>query len=816
MFILASDITSFFHYEGRGLQFRAIIKNCSGFILILFLLPATVGAQKTFIQDIRGVVTDKSTLLPLRGANVVLLNSDPFRGAITDEKGAFRLDKVPVGRQSIRVSFIGYKEQILSNLIVTTGKELLLTIALEESVKQMGEVEIRSDSRKDLPINEMAVISARSFTVEETERYAGSIGDPSRMASSFAGVTTLSDQQNEIVIRGNSPMGLLWRLDGIEIPNPNHFASIGTTGGGISMINNNTLSNSDFFTGAFPAEYGDALSGVFDLKMRNGNNQNYEYNAQVGFNGLEAGAEGPISREKGSSFMINYRYSMLVLVDKILGISALSVSSVPHYHDLSFKLNFPERKLGKFTITGIGGISGINEKESDKDTSSWSSSYQGSDYQFGSRMGTLIASHTYFFNSKTRFESYISLSGVESTVNLDTFTVVNPNSAPQRRQDSWQTTLRLSTNIHRRPDPKNLFDIGLDFKWVFYKFEDKSAWNGPDLVPQIDVSGNSTFFEGYAQWQHKFTDQFELNGGLNALFFGYNRKLSVDPRMSFKWQINAKHSISMGTGIYSQLPEEMFYFIKTEVPNGTTQMTNKNLGYMKSFHFVLGYNYLIFSNLHLKVEAYYQHLFNIPVKENLPVWSMLNFGEDSFSALPVIDSLVNSGTGNNIGIELTLERFLARGYYFLFTTSIFKSTYKGFDGITRNTAFSNNFVFNLLAGKEFRIKTKNFLNIDLKATWAGGMRYVPFHTEEIGPYYYIRVNDWNEAYQQRRPDYFRLNLRVGYKVNFRKATLEVAVDMLNLTNRRNIFFEYYDPSNGQIKTVYQLPFIPVPLIRVLF
>jgi hypothetical protein len=786
------------------------------FFIILLVNSLIVTGQDKFTQVIRGVVLDESTSLPLPGANVVLLNSDPLRGTTTDFKGAFCLDKVPVGRQSIRISFMGYKEQVVSNLNVITGKELLLSIQMEETIMQVGEVEIRPESRKDLPVNEMAVISARSFTIEETERYAGSIGDPSRMASSFAGVTTLSDQQNEIVVRGNSPMGLLWRMDGIDIPNPNHFASIGTTGGGISMINNNTLSNSDFFTGAFPAQYGDALSGVFDLKMRNGNNQNYEYTAQVGFNGLEAGAEGPFSRKNGSSFMINYRYSMLVLVDKFIGTEALSVSAVPFYHDLSLKLNFPGKKNGKFSITGIGGISGINENESDKDTSEWSSSYQGSDYQFGSRMGTLIASHTYFFNPKTRLESYISLSGVNSLVKQDTFTVVNLEPAPQRRQDARQTTLQLSTSIHQRPNPKNLFEIGLDFKWVFYKFVDKAAADGAELVPLIEVSGNSTFLEGFAQWQHKFTDQLELNAGLNALFFGYNRKFSADPRLSFKWQINSQHSLSLGTGIYSQLPEEMFYFTETELPDGTTRLTNKNLGFMRSFHLVAGYDFLIFGNLRLKTEAYYQHLFNIPVKENLPAWSMLNFGEDSFSSLPIIDSLVNGGTGNNTGIELTLERFLDRGYYFLFTSSIFKSVYKGFDEVTRNTAFSNNFVFNLLAGKEFRIRGRNFLNMDLKATWAGGMRYVPFHTVEVDEHYYTRVDEWDKAYQERRPDYFRLNLRIGYKVNFRKATFEIAVDMLNLTNRKNIYFEFYDPSTGEIKTVYQLPFLPVPLIRVQF
>ncbi|NTV84482.1 MAG: TonB-dependent receptor, partial [Bacteroidales bacterium] len=226
---------------------------------------------------------DKSTQVPLPGATIVLLNSDPLKGAVTDERGLFRIENVPLGRQSIRVSFVGFKEITLSNLNIITGKELILLIELEEAIEEIGEVVIRPESGKDQPVSDMAVISARSFTIEETERYAGSVGDPSRMASGFAGVSTLSDQQNEIVIRGNSPMGLLWRMDGVDIPNPNHFASLGTTGGGLSMINNNTLTNSDFFTGAFPAEYGNALSGVFDLKMRNGNNESYEFTTQVGF-----------------------------------------------------------------------------------------------------------------------------------------------------------------------------------------------------------------------------------------------------------------------------------------------------------------------------------------------------------------------------------------------------------------------------------------------------------------------------------------------------------------------------------------------------
>jgi hypothetical protein len=782
------------------------------FLLTVFLSYP----QGRFTQIIKGTVTEKSTQVPLQGASIVLINSDPLQGTVTGGKGEFRLEGVPVGRQSIRISFVGFKDFTYSNLSITTGKEIILLVELEEAIEDIDEVIIRPEAGKDQPVNEMAVISARSFTIEETERYAGSVGDPSRMASSFAGVSTLSDQQNEIVIRGNSPMGLLWRMDGVDIPNPNHFASLGTTGGGLSMINNNTLTNSDFLTGAFPAEYGNALSGVFDLMMRDGNNESYEFTTQVGFNGIEAGAEGPISKAKGSSFLINYRYSMLLLVDKVIGTEALSVSAVPYYHDLSFKFNFPNKKFGKFSITGIGGVSGINENESDKDTSDWSSDWQGSDYHFGSRMGTLIATHTYFFDPKTKLGSYISLSGVNSTIRLDTFTVVIPEPAVHRRQNSWMTSLQFGANLRKKLSTKNLFDAGINARSFLYSFKDEVSDQTGALVPQILVNGNSWLLKGYFQWQHRFNDELELIGGIHGMYFGYNEKFSFDPRLSCKWQIDIRQSVSFGTGIFSQLPEQMFYYVETQLPDGSIVNTNEDLGYMGSFHLVTGYDFLVLDGFRLKSEIYYQRLFHIPVKENIPAYSMVNFGEDSFSALPVIDSLVSGGTGENIGIELTVEKFLDKGYYFLFTSSLFKSTYIGYDEIERHTAFSNNFVLNLLAGKEFRIKAKNFLNFDIRTTWAGGMRYVPFHTVKADEHYYIRVDEWDKAYESRRPDYFRLNIRIGYKVNFRKATFEVAVDMLNMTNHENIYFEFYDPSTGEIKTVYQLPFLPVPLIRVQF
>jgi hypothetical protein len=196
------------------------------------------------------------------------------------------LKNVPLGRQSFQTSYLGYKNYNISNIEVNAGKELVLDIHLEESVTALEEISVTGYKNKTIGINEMSV-SSRMFSVEETGRYAGSLNDVSRMATNYAGVTNADDSRNDIVIRGNSPSGLLWRLEDMEIPSPNHFTSVGSSGGPISMLNYNVIANSDFMSGAFPAEYGNATSGIFDIKLRNGNNSKREYMAQVGALGTE-------------------------------------------------------------------------------------------------------------------------------------------------------------------------------------------------------------------------------------------------------------------------------------------------------------------------------------------------------------------------------------------------------------------------------------------------------------------------------------------------------------------------------------------------
>ncbi|NJK85851.1 MAG: carboxypeptidase-like regulatory domain-containing protein [Bacteroidales bacterium] len=357
------------------------------YTLLFFIFLFTLGKSQVS-QTIRGEVTDKNTGLPLIGATVILLNSDPVIGVVTDENGLFRIEKVPVGRQGIKIDYMGYESASLKALYLESGKEVVVSVALDENVVQVDEVVIKAHTRKDKPLNEMAKISARSFTVEETEKYAGSWGDPSRMALNFAGVMAGSDQQNGIIIRGNSPNGLQFKLEGISIPNPNHFGQMGSTGGPISMLNNNVLSNSDFLTGAFPAQYGNALSGIFDLGLRTGNNQKREFMGQIGFNGFELGAEGPFSTTGKSSYLINYRYSTMGVFDA-LGID-MGIGAIPYYQDLSFKIDIPGTKLGRFTLFGLGGKNHISFETDDE--------YKIGYTDFSSQVGVTGLSHLVYLS----------------------------------------------------------------------------------------------------------------------------------------------------------------------------------------------------------------------------------------------------------------------------------------------------------------------------------------------------------------------------------------------------------------------------------
>lgn len=781
---------------------------------LILLTTVTVYNAQELTQTIRGTIIDKQTQSILPGAIISIINTNPIIATTTDEDGKFRLENIPLGRKQLKISLLSYKEKS-QTVVLSSGKETVLNIELEESAIQGQEVVISAEIDKTKTNNKMATVSSRVFSTEEANRYAGSRGDPARMAANFAGVSGANDSRNDIIIRGNSPLGILWRLNGLDIPNPNHFGSMGSSGGPISILNNNTLDNSDFMTGAFPADYGNATAGVFDLKMRTGNNEKHEFLGMVGFNGFELGTEGPFSKKKkNSSYMVNYRYSTLS-VFKAIGLDYGAGSAVPQYQDLTFKIDLPTKKAGKFVIWGIGGLSYAELLQSQQSKDNNLYGYSGRNTYFRSNVGATGISHTYLINSSSYIKTNIGASGQYNYIAADRIdTSMHPNTIrPEYRNTAY--TIKYSGNFtyNKKFNSRNFINAGAYVDLYNTNYVDSIDTYGTGFVTLRNYKGNSLLTRLFIQWKHHFTEKFYINAGVSYQYLTLNNSQSPEPRLGLKYELTKKQSVSFGAGLHSQVQPLYVYFASANIGGGKVQETNRNLDFTKAAHAVIAYDVNLFNSIRLKTEVYYQYLYHVPVKTRSDYFSTANLGADFNS--PNIDSLTSKGTGENYGVELTLEKFYSKGYYFLATGSFFESKYKGSDGIIRNTAFNGNYVINVLAGKEFKIKEKHILALDFKFTYAGGKRYVPIDlTSSILTN--TEVRDGSVAYNPQYDPYFRIDIKPSYKINTKHFTHEISIDIQNVTKNNNVFQQQYDLNTQTIKTDYQLKFFVIPQYRLTF
>lgn len=782
------------------------------FSILLFALSILQSSaqDQTSVTTVRGTVVDKQSQYPLPGATIILLNSDPAKAAATNADGNFRLENVPVGRQSFQVTMIGYEPMVYTNLLLNSGKEFTLNVQLIETVTEMNTVEVIATNNKGESLNKMSSVSTRTISIEEAQRYSGTLQDIARMAQNYAGVSSANDDRNDIIIRGNSPSGVLWRMEGIDIPNPNHFATLATTGGPISLINTNNLSNSDFSTGAFAAEYGNALSGVFDLKLRSGNNDKREYMAQMGFNGFELGAEGPFKKGKQASYMLNARYSFLGIMTK-LGIDFGTGSAVPEYQDITFKIDLPTEKAGRFTFFGIGGSSFIDFKANDTGESNLYNDGK-QNQQFQSSTGVAGMTHTYFFNEKTYGKLILAATTGGTEGFIDT---LNVNDMATKIYGVYQRQNNALGHyfVNSKLNAKHTVKVGLMYDYYDFDIEDSSRYVGNYFFKEMDFHGSTALMRGYTEWQYRPAENWTLNSGVYSQYFELNGRSSVEPRLGLRYKVNEKQTLSFGTGLHSQLQPITIYFNREEGDSGVVYQNNKNLDYNKAAHFVLGHDWQLGRNMRLKSEIYYQYLYDIAVDHDSSSFSVLNAG--ATFVIPNNGNLVNRGTGENYGVELTLERFLDKGFYFLLTTSMFESKYTGSDGVSRNTAFNGNYVFNLLAGKEWKVGKNNAITFDVKSTYAGGRRYSPVMMDEsIAAHKEIR--DLNNAYSEQYKPYFRTDMKLGFRMNGSKIAQAFYLDIRNVTNNQNVFVENFNNRNNKVETVYQTGFFPIFLWQLWF
>lgn len=779
-------------------------------VLNIFALIST--AQNT--GTIRGRVTDIQSGAPLPGVSVICSGGI---GTTSDFDGYYVLHNVTVGRVNISFSFIGYSPVILTNQELSASKELLINAALRESTELLNEVTVQAEQDKARTNNELVSVSGRTFSIEETQRFAGSIQDVSRMASNFAGVQRSNDAQNDIVIRGNSPYGLIWRLEGIDIPNPNHFGGFGATGGPISMLNNNVLANSDFLTAAFPANYGDGLSGVFDLKLRNGNYEKHEFLGQVGWNGFELGAEGPISRNNKSSYLLNYRYSTLGIMSAI-GIDFGTGTAVPYYQDLNMKLNFPSSTLGNIQLFALGGISSIEFLDSESEEADGGFYSNGEDLKNRVKTGVLGVSHQYFYNKNTYSKVILSATATSYIVTIDTLNADRTLLSPRYGQDFVQSNTQAHAFVNHKFNPRYVLRTGAFITRKFYNLKDsiyRPALNR--FMPITNRHNTDMMYQPYANLQFRPSNRWEFNLGVHSMHLASTQKTSLEPRLGIKYQLAENKSLNMGYGLHSQVPNPYILFTQVQLSDGSFIEPNLNLDFTKSHHFVVGYDHMLQHNLHFKGEVYYQYITDALVGYKPSSYSALNAGGFTTDAP---DSVTNGGIGYNYGVDLTFEQFMRKGFYLLTTLSIFESKYQGSDQVWRNTAFNGNFVCNVLAGKEWVLskmerKRRTTLTTDAKITFAGGQRYTPIDLDAS-----IASNetvyDSDQTFEARHPVYFRPDIRVGIKIDGEKLTQEFALDIQNIANVKNPFNRTYNANTQEIETTYQLGIFPMILYRITF
>jgi hypothetical protein len=761
------------------------IKSKPIYLMFLCLLPFHLFAQQT----VRGKITDIDSKVEIPYATIQLLDNTRAIGTVCDESGNFRLENVPLGRQSFIISCLGYETSYVNKVDITMAKEMLLDIALQESFNNLDEIVVHIERDKREAVNDFASISARSFSVEENTRFAASIGDPSRQALNFAGVTgNGNDLSNDIVVRGNSPRGFLWRLEGMEIPNPNHFAYLGNSVGSVSMLSSNILTTSDFYTAAFPGEFGNAISGVFDLNFRKGNNEQHETRIDLGFLGLEIAAEGPISGNQGSSFIANYRYSTLSILNSI-GIKVTG-EALPNYQDLSFNMNFPTKKMGVFSIYGLGG-------------NSWFTYGSTEDYGYGQikesakeKAKTAISGvkHLMFISDRAYIKSSANISIKRADI---TEQEKNDTYLYKYIENTELLTSRLSTLYNYKFNARHTVQSGVIISHIREKAKNHETDEGIEKVYD-DFNKSTNQFQSYAQWKWRLSENLTLNTGMHGLYYGFTKKYSIEPRFGLRWTYSTNKSWSFGMGLHSRAEDLYVYLIEKTDAAGNITQANKDLELSKSAHFVLGHNWNLNKHTSLKVEAYFQHLYDLPSDSGV---NFISINSRDIFEYQYVDNVTMDGTGRNYGIEVTLERFLHKDFYYLLTMSLYESEFSFDHKVYYNTRYNGNYIVNALVGKDFKVgrRKKNTLGINLKLIHAGGQRFTGVDEQLSIMNEEITYN--NKTYTEKTKEYLRIDMGINYKANFKKTTHMLSFNIQNLTNRKNEFEPDFDLSKTGDKII---------------
>ncbi len=768
---------------------------------LLLLLKINAQSETVPSQPVKGNIINSTNQSPVSFATIRIMGTN--KGAISSKNGDYKIKDVPIGRYNLQATFVGFESQTIS-IVVSSGKEVVVNFELKEKVIKTQDVNVSATKESSLAINESAITSSTQFTLDDVSRFAGSLNDPARMAQNFAGVIGANDQRNDIIIRGGSPTELLWRLDNLDIPNPNHFATEGSSGGPICALNTTLLANSDFLTGAFPAEYGDKLSGVFDLKTRKGNRDKFEYLGQIGFNGFELGAEGPIKFADGS-FIINYRYSFLSLLE-LMGIS-FGFSGIPKYQDVSIKGDFDLNENNKLSITGLWGKSAIDNNESEDDeviTGDFDTKVRTDLLAIAVNLQSIFSNKLYG-NLTLGICSSAFQSDEDSLTTDDIHTVIS--------KDKWfsgnsiESFLDAKYTLFYTPKVSHTFLFGFTSRYKFYNLKQERFTVEDDETDlyKLSADGDAMQYLGFINWNWRINEDITAVLGIHGQYLTLSDKSSIEPRASLSWRFMPNQRLNLGFGVHSQsLPLGTYY----------QDNQNKNLDFMQAIHYVTGYTLNFDSDAYLKVEAYYKDISKAPIESSASAYSYLNAGANFGNAFGE-DSLVSLGLGRTYGAEFSFVKNFTDGYYITTTFSLVRQKYKASDAVWRWGAFDNIFILNLLAGYEWKVKNNFTIEYAGKYTLAGGTPYTPI--DEIkSALNNDTYRDNNNAFGVRKPLYSRLDIKVDFRWNNEGWALIGFVSIQNILNQKNVLKYSWDKSTKSVEQKNQLGFFPMAGFKIEF
>ena len=772
-------------------------------LYLFFLLNFVVGLiySQDLKQSIRGVVTNQFTEFPIPDVHINLLSEGKVIGqTISDTNGLYQFPSVLIGTYDISFSHVAFTSYTIPNVIVYSKKECIVNTQMEFSYNLLNEALIESPQKeRGITNNTMASVSAYSIRVEDAQRLAGGLDDPIRAAGTLPGVTAnAAFSANFISIRGNSPRGLKYQMNGMELENPTHFARIGSSGGLFTIFSMQLLDNSDFFSGAFPAEYSNVMAAVFDVKFRKGNTEKNEYTVQVGTLGLDLAAEGPINKKKNSSFLFNYRYATVGMA-RLIG-----QPTEPTYQDLSFNLNFPQKKGGNLSFFGISGTSD-RAKIALIDSLEWEKDVDRYNLYLNSSMATLGAN----------YNKLVGENGVFNTIVAGSIT--NQEDNKKYIQDDYSILTRSINEYKSIPiswagSYKYMFNAKHSNKTGFSLRATQHEWlakkhnfseNSLDTI--VNGKGNSATAKAFSQSKFYISEKWNLNLGLSYIYYNVNNKSSIEPRTGITYLLDKKNQISLAYGKHSQIENYAVYKTQIEDSLGQISYPNQSLDFAKANHFVLSYKTKVITNHHLRIEAYYQQLYNIPTEIN-GSYSTVNIAE-----LEEMRILNNSGTGLNYGVDLGLERFADNGLYYMINGSVFKSNYVGGDGIERSTEYDYGFNIRFLAGKNYMIGEKkgkrNYIGWNTTVAYVGGSPYTPLDIEQSKLQQETILNE-NLAFSEREKNLLFIDATLTYKINKPKHTSIWSLQIKNLFSNGNAIYREYDAVLNAEVTIPSVSFFP--------